>query len=302
MLVSGLVAAGALAAPSSAQQVAAADDAATVNGDTISVDDFEALMESLGEYRPDLAPNAATDTVSADQGRQLLGLMILNRLRPAFLAEHGVEISDDQWADADAAIAQQEGSTPLPEALRGEAIADAVYSAAVAGLPAPDAEALAATYDEQPAKTGVMCLNVISIVGAADDAADALRGGEPARDVVSEAGNGSRLQDACFSLGELGLSVPGLFHDLIELRPGELLDPIETPNGHQILQVAAFEDISSELVNAFADPAVSPATGETPSAGDLLLMGYAVTADVSVNPRYGRWDPATASIVPLGQP
>ena len=31
-------------------------------------------------------------------------------------------------------------------------------------------------------------------------------------------------------------------------------------------------------------------------------MGYAVTADVSVNPRYGRWDAATVSIVPLGQP
>ena len=81
--------------------------------------------------------------------------------------------------------------------------------------------------------------------------------------------------------------MPGLFHELIELGPGELLDPIETSSGHQILQVAAFDDIAGELANYFADPPVSPATGETPSAGELLLMGYAVTADVSVNPRYG---------------
>jgi hypothetical protein len=302
LLVPGLVAALALAAPGAAQPASAADDAATIGDETISVEEFEALMDSLGELRPDLAPDPATDTVTADQGRQLLGLMIMNRLRPAFLAEYGAEIGDAELAEADASVVQQQGGAPLPEPLHSEAVADLAYSTAVAGLAPPGEDALSAAYSESPAGVGVMCLNVFSIVGDADDAADALREGTSSRDVVAAAGNGSTVQDRCFSLGELGQLVPGLFHELIELGPGGLLDPIETSSGHQILQVAAFDDISGELANYFAGPPVSPATGETPSAGELLLMGYAVTADVSVNPRYGRWDAATVSIVPLGQP
>jgi hypothetical protein len=228
--------------------------------------------------------------------------MILNRLRPAFLAEHGVELTDDDLATADAAIAEREAGNPTPDALRAEVVIDTALDTAVAELPAPDEEALAAAYAESPAGVGVICLNVISIVGDADDAADRLRAGETASGVAADAGNGSRVQDECFSLGELGLSVPGLFRDLIELRPGELLDPIETPTGHQILQVAAFDDIAGELVGTYADPPVSPDTGSAQTAGDLMLAGYVLTADVSVNPRYGRWDAATVSIVPLGQP
>ena len=89
-------------------------------------------MGSLAELRPDLAPDPATDTVGADQGRQLLGLMIMNRLRPMFLAEHGAEIGDAELAEADASVVQQQGGAPLPEPLHSEAVADLAYSTAVA--------------------------------------------------------------------------------------------------------------------------------------------------------------------------
>ena len=297
-----VVAAVALAAPGSARPTFAADDAASVNGETISVEDFEAMVEAAGQVAPDYAPNPATDTIGAAQGRELLKIMILTRIRPGLLAEHDLELTDDDVAAAEASVTENEQGNALPEPLRSELVNDTALSAAVAQLPVPDEAALAALYDESPAQTGVMCLNVISIVGDAEHAADELRGGASANDVVAEAGNGSRVQDECLSLGELGLSVPGLFHEHIELRPGELLDPIETSNGHQILQVASFDDIAGELVGYFADPPVSPGTGQPQTVGDLLLMGYVVTADVSVNPRYGRWDAATVSVVPLGQP
>lgn len=292
----------ALAAPGSSTPASAADDAATVDGQSISIEEFEALMDAAGSVVPEYAADPATDTVSAERGRELLRLMILNRVRPEFLEQHGIELSDGDRAAAEDAVAQSEGPEGYPEPLRSELVDDLAYSAATADVPAPDEDQLAALYRELPASTGVLCLNVISIAGDdADEAADALRDGDAPRDVVAAAGNGSRLQDECFSLGELSLSVPGLFRDLVALRPGELLDPIATSNGHQILQVPLFDDIAGELVDYFADPPVSPDTGRVPSAGELLLMGYTMTADVSVNPRYGRWDATTADIVPLGQ-
>jgi hypothetical protein len=298
MLVSGLVAAIALAAPGSARPASAADDAATVNGDAISVDDFETVAEELGAAG--MTPAITDSTVTADAGRQILTVMILNSVREQFLAERGEPLTDEELAtQIDAATSQAPDLTGLGRDVLATHFA---YGERFAQIEAPTEAELAASYSASPASVGVICLNVISIVGDADDAADALREGTSPREVVAEAGNGSRVQDECFSLGELALSVPGLFRDLIELGSGELLDPIETSSGHQILQIAAFDDIASELVGYFADPPVSPSTGQAQTAGDLLLAGYVLTADVSVNPRYGRWDAATVSIVPLGQP
>ena len=39
--------------------------------------------------------------------------------------------------------------------------------------------------------------------------------------------------------------------------------------------------------------------GET-SAGFVLYQGFLATSDITVDPRYGRWDPQTGSIVTLG--
>ena len=298
MLVSGLLAAVALAAPGSAQPASAADDAATVNGEAISVDDFETVAEELGAAG--MTPAITDSTVSADAGRQILTVMILNSIREQFLAERGEPLTDNELAtQIDAATSQAPNLTGLGRDVLATHFA---YGERFAQIEAPTEAELAAVYDASPATTGVLCLNVISLVGDAEHAADALRDGTSPQDVVAEAGNGSRVQDECFSVAELGVSVPGLVNDLIELRPGELLDPIETSTGHQILQVAAFDDISSEIVGYFADPPVSPATGQAPTIGDLLLAGYVLGADVSVSPRYGRWDAVTTSIVPLGQP
>ena len=298
LLASGFVAAAAVAAPGSSSPVYAGDDVASVNGESISVEDFDAVAEDLGAAG--VTPAVSGATVSADAGRQILSVMILNSLRGQFLAERGESLSDGELSTQIDAAAQQ---NPNLTGVGGEVLATHfAYIDRFAQIEAPTEAELAATYDVSPAQTGVICLNVISIVGDAESTADALRNGASASDVVADAGNGSRVQDECLSLGELGLTVPGLFHDLIELRPGELLDPIKTSNGHQILQVAAFDDIAGELVGYFADPPVSPGTGQPQTVGDLLLMGYVVSADVSVNPRYGRWDAATVSIVPLGQP
>lgn len=298
LVASGLVAAIAVAAPGSSGPAYAGDDVASVNGESISVEDFDAVAEDLGAAG--VTPAVSGATVSADAGRQILAVMILNSLRGQFLAERGEPLTDGELATQLDAAEQQ---NPNLAGVGGEVLATHfAYTERFAQLAAPTEAELAAIYDDSPAQTGVLCLNVISIVGDADGAADALRNGASASDVVAEAGNGSRVQDECLSLGELGLSVPGLFHDLLELHPGELLDPITTSTGHQILQIAAFDDIASELVGYYADPPVSPGTGQPQTAGELLLMGYVVTADVSVNPRYGRWDAATVSIVPLGQP
>jgi hypothetical protein len=36
------------------------------------------------------------------------------------------------------------------------------------------------------------------------------------------------------------------------------------------------------------------------SAGTVLFQGFLFGSDISVNPRFGRWDPVTGTIVALG--
>ena len=36
------------------------------------------------------------------------------------------------------------------------------------------------------------------------------------------------------------------------------------------------------------------------SAGTVLFQGFLFGSDISVDPRYGRWDPTTGTIVALG--
>ena len=73
----------------------------------------------------------------------------------------------------------------------------------------------------------------------------------------------------------------------------------ERPQGDLIfvIEVATLDEVADDI-EAFYAGAEEAGT----SAGELLFRGWFLDADVTVNPRYGRWDAASSSIVPLGQP
>ena len=64
--------------------------------------------------------------------------------------------------------------------------------------------------------------------------------------------------------------------------------PLETTLGWHVVERRPFDEIAEPLEALFAE-----------QAGELLFAGYLASADVQVDPRYGRWDPLTSAVVAL---
>ena len=74
--------------------------------------------------------------------------------------------------------------------------------------------------------------------------------------------------------------------------------PEDTGSGVYVLDIGSYDEVSAPLQDVLSSPPPS-ASGSAQSLGRMLLDGYMATADVSVNPRYGRWDPLSGSVVAL---
>lgn len=79
----------------------------------------------------------------------------------------------------------------------------------------------------------------------------------------------------------------------LALKPGEISAPVHTQFGWHIIrlisvQVASFEQARTQLLAQLAGPVYQ-----------RWLSRRIQTADIDVNPRYGRFDPKTGQVVPL---
>ena len=73
---------------------------------------------------------------------------------------------------------------------------------------------------------------------------------------------------------------------------------VDTGSAVYVLDIGSYDEVSAPLHDVLSSPPPS-ASGSAESLGRMLLDGYMATADVSVNPRYGRWDPLSGSVVAL---
>ena len=73
---------------------------------------------------------------------------------------------------------------------------------------------------------------------------------------------------------------------------------VDTGSGVYVLDIGSYDEVSAPLHDVLSSPPPA-ASGTQESLGRMLLDGYMATADVSVNPRYGRWDPLSGSVVAL---
>lgn len=302
-----LAATVAVVGPSLAQPVSAAEDAATVNGESISVDEFDALVVSVadsGQFQLD----ADNDVIDAVQGRSALQIMITNEGRRQFLEEEGIEaISDDDRQAAGEALDQQSGGNLVGPA-RDVLVDQSVLASQLAEVEAPDVTALGDSYAARPASLGVLCGRIIVVADAVAGAAvvDALEAGEPVVSVGEEysiepdfAGTQGSItgdpEQPCLALSSIQGAGPELAGPLVGARPGEPVGPIESQAGIIVFVVDPFDDVSAAITELYEDPESGV------SAGELAFAGWLLSADIRVNPRYGRWEPSTATIVPLGQ-
>jgi hypothetical protein len=268
-----VVALVALSAPGTA---AAGDDAATVNGESISVDDFEAAVEESGVVDP------ATQTADAVIARTTLSELIAGAARVQFVRSYGM--------DADA-----------------ETVADQL-----ARLRPPDVADVGDVYADRPASLGVICARLMPVDDVDDGSAarDALAAGTPFVEVADRyssdpglvAYDGWLTGDAanpCVPLVDLQFDAT-IADAFVAAKPGVPAGPVVFDGAQGslvfVIEIAELDEVASAIEAFYAG-----AEGNGTSAGELLFRGWFLDAEVTVNPRYGRWDPASGSIVPLGQ-
>jgi len=261
----------ALAAPAGGGPASAADDdVATVNGAAITAAELEDALAAVA---------SGADSVSGDQARQVLSQLILNTVTRDALADAGV--------DPDAGAA--DGDTFLDDWQR--------YQDLFAEAGMVDLGEVGAEYEEAGQAAGQICLLLFTVADeeAGNEAMDQLADGAEFAAVAVEHDPGAATSggsvtgdpdDPCVEAASLTEAATPIVDALGAAGAGTPAGPVETELGLVVVMAPPFDDVSAH----FDDAAVSAAV--TDLIADL---------DVTVDPRYGRWD-AAFGVVPLGTP
>lgn len=317
-----LVAAAALAASASACN-AGQPPAATVDGVDISRDDLLADLEAeviasrkTGVDETGSSPfidprGAGRDTYTAAITASKLGDRIIHALIGQELDQRGIEVTD---ADRDAARGQLctdpatgqpavDGACPTldayPAPYRNFVIDLTARSGALQRAVAesdPDREAAARDlYDdlvaENPDQLEQVCFRpaLVPDAAAADQLRTAVAGGEDFATAAAAIPEGQVApEDQCEFAS-------GLLTELAEADEGELVGPLDTEQGLFMVligerQVAPFEAVVEQLLTQVDQQNQATVREE--------LAGSFADADVTVDPRYGRWDARAAQVRP----
>ena len=242
----------------------AADDVATVNDVSISVDEFEQTLQDLG---------VTGDLVPGDDGRAVLGALVLNEVTRQFLVDHGVDVSD-----VSGTLQEQQ----------------AAYEALLAEADVEIPDGLSEEYESTGGAAGLVCVRLFAVADAdaGEEAMTAIAEGDDfdevgaATDPSFEQTGGSISGEAdqpCIRRAGLTPAADPLVAAAAEGEPGTPIGPVETQVGLFVVMVPPFEDVRHTLAPLVARD------------------DFVASSDITIHPRYGRWDGATSSVVPLGQ-
>ncbi len=270
-------------------------DAAVVNGESLSRDTFETLLDGYADAIPtSRRDNGAVDISIA---RGLITDWVTTRVLIVELADAGREISDDDLDEARAILEPQDGfAVAGPETQEFYVLATAVRRVFNDTFGVSDDDAREA-YDN--GQTEIVCLRGILTDDAAaiDAAALRLATGEDFATVAAEVStdstkdNGGILSDQqtgaeCLSLSSLTQGAPELVAPLFGVRPGANTTPFElSTGGWAILHVRPYDEVATEVRDSLGSQ----------TADDARIAAVS-RADVSVSGEYGRWDPTTGTV------
>jgi hypothetical protein len=269
-------------------------DAATVNGVSITVEEFDELVTALADAGLNqLVPSSTSRTIGGDTGRDVLRILVTNEASRQFFADAGAE--PVTAADIEEVFAGVPPDQPV-QALEGDARATVgeqqVYLDRLDAIE-PDVSTMGEQYGESPASLGVYCAKAISV--ADTDQADAVIAAVEDGAAPDDAGGESVADWQCATLASV--ADPELLAELIAAGPGDALGPARTGDELVVLVIDTFDTAAPKLENFFLR---LEEEGSGTSAGDVLFQGFLFGSDISANPRYGRWDPVTGTIVALG--
>lgn len=291
---------------------AATPPAATVDGERVTDEQVASdanLFTFLGGLRQSpCGTPAAGETEASACARFTLSNVIQEDLVKHYALEHDVTVQDSAVAQA---IAQLEGGLGGPDQLDGQLKAQGLTRAdlsslarrlllfnevqkALAAARLTDAELRAAYEQQQASFTLIHAKHILVATQAEADGIEA----KVTRGNFAELAQRFSTDSSAANGGDLGtLSAATLDQQFaaaaLALQPGEISRPVQTQFGWHIIQlvsttVTPFEQAKSQLID-----------GQSQQIFNAWLRDQLATADITVNPKYGRLDLSTGDVVPI---
>jgi len=240
---------------------------------------------------------------AGDDVRSILTAIIKENDYKVFLQSIGKSVSAAERKKVSDGIADEKFKTLTP-ALQNLIINLNAETAAVQALSAPSDADIKKMYEENPSLTGVICASHI-LTKEKSTATKVLselnKGGDFAKLAAKYStesaakktggrisGNDSKgVASRCMSLLDYQANFDPLFTaGAIAAKAGAPYGPVQSSFGYHVISIAPFADVAKDVI-AFVKSAPGP----------LLATGHVTNSPISVDPAYGRWNPATASIV-----
>lgn len=281
-----------------------------------SNEDFLVAQESAG--RPVLGETSGTfDRAFA---ASVLNRRIQNLLVHQEVLDRDIEVTDGCRDAAREAVLNRLGGNDLDA---GEAVFDAfpepfrssfvvaeadvlALQADLSGVGCVDEDAAEEFFDDNADEFAQVCLSIIN-VATQDDAdavaADLAAGGDFAAlaDANATGGTGPGGDVGCVARSEFGPALPDLADMVFAAVPGQVVGPVPGGAGFLFAQVREVRepDFDDEATRAQVEEAIAT---EAEEAFGAWSQEAATEADIEVDERYGRWDPAMGQLIPPDPP
>ena len=270
-------------------------DAAEVNGETISREKFETLLDGYADAIP--TSRRSNGAVDISIARGLLTDWVTTRILLAELTAAGVEVSEADLDEARGVLEPQDGfDLAGPDTQDFYVLATAVRTVFTRSFGISEAQARQA-YEQGAAD--IQCLRGILTqdLDGINAAALRLTTGEDFATVAAEVStdstkdNGGILSDQqsgkeCLSLDSLATGAPEFVGALEGVAIGANTAPFElSSGGWVILNRRPFDEVADEVRDILG----------TNTADDARISAI-IASDVTVSSEYGRWDPATGTV------
>ena len=273
-----------------------ANNALSLNGDSVSVDKFEKTILQLADAEIITLENGQA---TGEEARSVLGWMLRGLATSQIIEQYNEAATQ---ADKDAILTQIQDDPSFD--LLGPDLKDLILSMnsedlALARIKAPSEKEVAAMYEKAPASLGAMCVQhiVVEESATADKVLKLLNDGGDFKKLAGEysiepnAGEtGGVLGSAdgdCLLLSDYQEQIdPGFTAGALLAKPGVPYGPVKSGFGYHVILARPYADISSSL-NALLKT--------TP--GQMLVVGLLATSTVTVGSQYGHFDAATNKIV-----
>jgi hypothetical protein len=277
--------------------------AATVNGEDIPRSDFEDDLDALAGLDGVVSqPVPQNGSWSGDDVRFWLGVAIENELKLQAVAEAGESVTEQDRRAADEALAADFGDAwqQAPEQARATLTDIVATDNAFARAIAVDAAEVQALYETRPADAGTICVRhiVVETEDEANAVLEELASGndfaalavehstEPA---AAETGGALTDQDGspCIPLATFEASFdPQFVAGALEAVPGEPTEPVESSFGWHVILARPFDEVGDNVV------ADATNAGRPERIAELRR-----DAEITTDPRYGRWDSELGGVV-----